>query len=258
MTNLKLLIIEDEPLAAERLKKMLNTLEPDAEIVATLDSVRAAVKWFLQSESPDLALFDIQLSDGMCFDIFQQTTVKCPVIFTTAYDEYALKAFKLNSVDYLLKPIDEQELKQALSKFKSQYALQPLLPPADTFARITEMLQQWPSGFRSRFLVRLGDRLEPVSVNNILFFYSEEKLTMLLTGDGKKFSVEESLDELEPQLDPQKFFRLNRQYLAAFDAIEDIRTHLNGKLKVKVKNANNHDLYVSRERAAAFKQWLNR
>lgn len=256
--NLKIVIAEDEPLAADRLKKMLSSIEPDANVVAAFDSIRSASKWFRDHKSPDLALFDIQLSDGLCFDIFQQAEVKCPVIFTTAYDEYALKAFKLNSVDYLLKPIDEEELKQALSKFKSHHALTSTQQRSDEWQRIAQLLQQHPSSYRSRFLVRIGDRLEAVSVGNILCFYADEKITILLTTDSKKFTVEESLDELQPQLDPQKFFRLNRQYLCSLDAILDIRSHFNGKLKVKLKNVVDEEIFVSRERAAEFRQWLNR
>ena len=255
---MQIIIIEDEPLAAKRLQKLFLEIEKDAEVAALLDSVKRTVEWLSINPAPDLMLMDIQLSDGLCFDIFSATSIQTPVIFTTAYDEFALKAFKVNSVDYLLKPIDKNELEKAISKFKTQSGIKSSgISPAQ-MNNVIELLTRQHQQYKTRFLVKLGERLEPVSVNDIHYFFAEEKLTFLVTQQGRKYVIEPSLDELEPQLDPLQFFRLNRQYIASFHAIGNIFSHLNGKLKVHIKGLSKEDLYVSRERAPEFKKWLDR
>lgn len=255
---MKIIIIEDEPLAAKRLQKLFLELEKEATVVAILDSVKRSVEWLSKNTAPDLLLMDIQLSDGLCFDIFSSANIQTPVIFTTAYDEFALKAFKVNSVDYLLKPIDKDELQKAINKFKNQSGLKSTGISAEQMNNVVELLSKQHRQYKSRFLIRLGDRLEPISVNDIHYFFAEEKLTFLVTIQGKKFAIDPSLDELEPQLDPLHFYRLNRQYITSFNSIGNIHTHLNGKLKVQVKGLQKEDIYVSRDRAPEFKKWLDR
>ncbi|MBX7108037.1 MAG: LytTR family DNA-binding domain-containing protein [Chitinophagales bacterium] len=255
---MNIIIVEDEPLAARRLKKLVLELEKDAHVAAQLDSVKRTVLWLSENEAPDLILMDIQLSDGLCFDIFSAISIQIPVIFTTAYDEFALKAFKVNSVDYLLKPIDKNELQNALQKFRAQNYKGKTVLSGDQLNNVISLLARQQQNYKTRFLIKLGDRLEPVSVNDILYFTAEQKITLLLTAQGKKHIIEPSLDDLESQLDPAQFFRLNRQYIASLQAIGNIFTHLNGKLKVQLKGMQQDDIYVSRERAPAFRAWLDR
>jgi DNA-binding LytR/AlgR family response regulator len=253
---MKALIIEDEPLAARRLQKLFLELEKDAEVLGLLDSVKSSVEWLNHKPNPDLLLMDIQLSDGLCFDILLKTNVQVPIIFTTAYDEFALKAFKLNSVDYLLKPIDKDELKRAIDKFKSLSGFRKSSFSEDQIKNVIDLLsKQQP--YKTRFLVKLGDRLEPVSVSEIDYFFAEDKLNFIVT-KGKKMFMDYSLDELEPQLDPVNFFRLNRKFIASINSIGNIFTHLNGKLKIVVKGLEKEEIFVSRERATEFKKWLDR
>lgn len=255
---MNILIIEDEGLAAKRLQKLFLEIEKDAAVLAITDSVKSSVEWLGKNPPVDLMLMDIQLSDGLCFDIFSRMNIETPVIFTTAYDEFALKAFKVNSVDYLLKPIDKEELKKAIEKFKTQSAFKTNVLSSDQMRSVIAMLSKQPPQYKTRFLVKLGDRLEPIAINEILYFVAEEKLNFLITNHLKKFIIDQSLDELEPQLDPVNFFRLNRQYFVAISAIGNIHTHINGRLKVQVKGLENEEIFVSRERAAEFKKWLNR
>lgn len=255
---MKIIIIEDEPLAAKRLQKLFLEIEKDAEVIAMFDSVKRSTEWLSKNTAPDLLLMDIQLSDGLCFDIFSKVNIETPVIFTTAYDEFALKAFKVNSVDYLLKPIDKDELQKAINKFKTQSGIKNAGISSVQMNNVIELLSKQHQQYKTRFLVKLGERLEPVSVNDIQYFFAEEKLTFLVTLQGKKLVIDPSLDELEPQLDPLQFFRLNRQYIASIHSIGNIFTHLNGKLKVLVKGLEKEDIFVSRERAPEFKKWLDR
>lgn len=255
---MKIIIIEDEPLASRRLQKLFIELEKDAEVIAVLDSVKRSVEWLTTHDAPDLLLMDIQLSDGLCFDIFSAANIQTPVIFTTAYDEFALKAFKVNSVDYLLKPIDKEELQKAIQKFKTQAGIRNHSITADQMNSVIALLSKQHQQYKTRFLVKLGERLEPVPVQEIQYFFAEDKLTFLVTKEGKKHIMDHSLDELEPQLDPSGFFRINRQYIASVHAIGNIFTHLNGKLKVQLTGLQKEDLYISRERAPEFKKWLDR
>ncbi|MBA2421620.1 MAG: response regulator transcription factor [Chitinophagales bacterium] len=255
---MKIIIIEDEPLAAKRLQKLFLELEKDAEVLAMFDSVKRSVDWLSKNTAPDLLLMDIQLSDGLCFDIFSGVNIETPVIFTTAYDEFALRAFKVNSVDYLLKPIDKEELQKAINKFKTQSGINSAGISSEQMNNVIEILTKQHHQYKTRFLVKFGDRLEPISINDIQYFFAEEKLTFLVMLQGKKLVIDPSLDELETQLDPMQFFRLNRQYLASIHSIGNIFTHLNGKLKVQVKGLEKEEIFVSRERAPEFKKWLDR
>lgn len=250
---MKALIIEDEHLAAERLKQVLYEIDPKIEIVGKVDSIKSALKWFNENEQPDLAFFDIQLADGKSFEIFEQTKVECPIIFTTAYDQYAIQAFKVNSVDYLLKPIGKNELGKALIKFKSNSAK----PVTDT-NELLQLLKQQSVKYKERFVVKVGDHLKSVMTADSLVFYSQEKATYVQTVKGQKYILDFPLDHLEELIDPQIFFRINRKYIVHLDSFSDVITFSNSRLKLIIKNFEGQDLIVSRERVAEFKAWLDR
>ena len=259
---MKILIIEDEAPAARRLKKLLENLLPAAQIIEIIDSVENAVKWFSTQPAPDLAMFDIQLSDGLSFDIFKQVHVGCPVIFTTAYDEYALKAFKVNSIYYLLKPIDEEEQKAAILKYQTIYLQQKNLPALSVPSTQIEALLQSINSYKekehkSRFLIKIGEKYLSITTKEIAYFISEDKSVYIITNDKIRYPVEHSLDELEKILDSNTFFRLNRQYIAHFDSIFRLHTSFNGKIKVQLKPETKEDVIVSRDKASILKDWLD-
>ena len=248
-------IIEDEDLAAWGLMSKLQRLDPGIEILATLDTVKAAVQWFRENPAPDLAFFDIQLADGLSFEIFEQVKVSCPVIFTTAYDAYALRAFKVNSVDYLLKPVDQEDLARALSKLHQLRS--PAAIDADTIRQMMQLLK--PRQYKNRFMVKVGDHLTAIAAAEIDFFFGENKIVWLRHQNGRKYPVDYTLEELEDMLDPQHFFRLNRQYIASIGVIRDVVTYSNSRLKVALREPmNTDDILVSREKVEAFKMWLGK
>lgn len=250
---MKILIIEDEPLAAKRLEGLVRSLIPAVEVLARLDSVRDTLQWLPCHPAPDLVLMDVQLADGLCFEIFQEVALTSPVIFTTAYDEYALRAFKVNSVDYLLKPIDTDELRNALAKFKSQYGA------AEEREKLNRLLESVAApAYKSRFLLKVGSRFEVVETRDILYCYAEDKVVFVHTRGNQRYLVDDTLDELEHKLAPTEFFRLNRRYLAHLKAIERIEPHFNGKLHVRLLHRpSEEEIFVSRDKADAFKKWLD-
>lgn len=253
------LLVEDEPLAARRLEGLLREVAPEAVVVGQTESVRQTVQWLQSHPMPDLMLLDIQLADGLSFEIFQHVSVESPVIFTTAYDEYALRAFKVNSVDYLLKPIEKEELAAALEKFQKMHstAFHPQYA-AQQLGKVLEAYGVKPVSYRSRFLIKQGGRFDVVEAGEIAYLFAEDKVVFLVTNQGRKLILDETLDELERQLDPRQFFRLNRKYLGQLSAIERIEPHFNGKLRIWLKHrAAEEEIFVSRERADAFKAWLN-
>lgn len=252
---MRVIIIEDEDLAAWGLLSKLPRVDPSIEVVATLDSVKTAVAWLQANPMPDLAFFDIQLADGLSFEIFDQVKVTCPVIFTTAYDAYALKAFKVNSVDYLLKPVSQEDLAQALSKLR-QLRSAPLL---DNQLMQQLMQSMQPNRSKTRFMVKIGDHLSSVDTREIDFFFGENKVVWLRHQNGRKYIVDYTLEQLDDMLDPLQFFRLNRQYIATIDAIKDTVAYSNSRLKVTLKDPlGNDDILISREKVEAFKDWLGK
>lgn len=250
---MKILILEDEPLAARRIESLVKSLEPAADILAKLESVRSAVKWLNEHPQPDLILMDIQLADGLSFEIFQQADVSAPIIFTTAYDEYAIRAFKVNSVDYLLKPVEKDELEAALEKWKAQKGS----ASQDQIGKALDALLSQKTDWKTRFLLKAGARFDIVETNDVAYLYAEDKVVFLVTKDQKKYYVDETLDELEQKLNPKSFFRINRKYLTQLPAIERIEPHFNGRLKIKLRHRDDDDVYVSREKAEVFKKWLD-
>ena len=252
---MKVLIIEDEMPNAKRLQKMLLQIDAGIEVCAILESISDSVQWFRRHPHPDIAFMDVRLADGLCFEVFSQTTVHCPVIFTTAYDEYALRAFKVNSVDYLLKPVNIGELSSSLDKFRQIHRH----PPGNNMMNdVITMLKQQQKSYRTRFLLPFKDTYNTLLVQDIAYFYTELKVTWAIQYNKQGHIVPYTLEELEDQLDPAIFFRANRQYLVSSSSIVAIHNYFNGKLKVMVQPGIKDDLVISRERAAGFKKWLDR
>jgi DNA-binding LytR/AlgR family response regulator len=248
---MKILVIEDEKPAARRLIQLIQERMPDAEIYDSIDTVTAAVTWLKNNPEPELIFLDIQLADGISFEIFEKVKVTAPIIFCTAYDQYAIKAFKLNSIDYLLKPVDPEELTNALEKFKMGRK-----EPAISLDQIRSLIQPPQKSFKTRFLVKIGERIQTVDVQDIAFFYSEDKVTFLQTRAGKKYIIDYTLDELEEMVSPDTFFRLNRKYISSISAIKDVFTYSNSRLKIHLENCTDNDILISREKMGAFKSWL--
>lgn len=236
-------IAEDEKPAFERLVKMLREIDPDIHIAGSAAGVQEAVRWFNTHVHPDLAFFDIQLGDGSGFEIFNETQIKTPVIFTTAYDEYALKAFKINSVDYLLKPIKKEELAAAINKYKA-------------FHKSGQPALSTPSKKTTRFMIRYGHVIKAIETEQCAFFFSENKNSWLRTFSNETFALDLSLDEIEKQLEPQNFFRINRKVIVNIRAIDKMMVWTKGRVKLVLKPAFDEEPVVSAERSAAFKVWL--
>jgi two-component system, LytTR family, response regulator len=249
---MKVLIIEDEPLIAKSLETMVLRLEPTAVIAGVLSSVESALKWFGEHTPPDLIISDIRLSDGISFEIFESLHLHCPVIFTTAYDEYAIRAFKLNSIDYLLKPIDEKDLEKALLKYKS-FTSEAILGD-----QLKNLLAQWKDSgrkYKVRFLTLHRNTLVPVLEHEVAFFHKEELIYLHTLNNERFISDQQTLDEIESLVNPEKFFRVNRQYILHIQTVARIKTTHKG-LTVQLKLPFNIELDISREKAAAFKKWL--
>jgi len=253
---MRVLIVEDEKPAGEHMVELLQVYDKSIEIMKVLDSVRDVVAW-LQSESkPDLIFMDIQLADGLCFDIFSQVTVETPVVFTTAYQEYAIRAFKVNSVDYLLKPVDFSELKAAIEKYRRLYHEKTGIPVLkDEIIRNVRQMLEKP--YKNRFIIKVGEHLRPVRTEDIHYFFSMEKITNLCTKDAKIYIVDYSLDQLGEILDPEMFFRINRQNIIHRNAITDIVVYSKNRLKIKLSTPGQQPLIVSRDKVAHFKKWLD-
>jgi DNA-binding LytR/AlgR family response regulator len=255
---MNVIIIEDEKLAAEYLRGMIHRYDPSISVVFGADSVKKAVRWFEEGGTADLGFFDIQLADGLSFEIFDKTFVPFPVIFTTAYNEYALRAFKVNSIDYLLKPVDLPDLKKAIDKFKATWHRETGETAAGRLDAIDRILHHFVKTYKSRFVVKVGDHIRPVAVEEILYFYSMDKSTFFATADNRHYPVDYSLDYLEEILDPGRFFRINRKYTLSLPAILDIVSYSNSRLKIRLKHSTDDDVIVSREKVADFKDWLDR
>lgn len=252
---MKVLIIEDEPLAQNELKRLLKKADPDIEVMATIDSVEESIAW-LQAHKPELIFMDIQLSDGQSFDIFTEVNVDCPVVFTTAYDAYAIKAFQVNSIDYLLKPIEPEGIANALEKYrklKEAYGQSKTVLTTDQIKEIARIGQQ---GYKSRFMTSIGDRIRFVTEDQVAYFRADDDLVFLITPDKKKFIVNYTLENLEPLLDPKLFFRINRRYIARITAIGDIHKFFNSRLKLQLQPDPEDEVLVSRVKVPQFLQWL--
>lgn len=250
---MRVIVVEDEKHARENLEKLLRELDPDIEIQAKLDSVRNTVTW-LQANKTDLIFLDIHLADDLSFKIFEQIQVATPVIFTTAYDQYALRAFKVNSLDYLLKPIDKEELAQSLEKYRTMHP-----PKQDVdFAQLLQSLQQPQRTYQQRFLVHRREKILSVKTDDIAYFEGEDRYVYLVKRDGNRFIVEYKLSDLEELLDPAFFFRLNRSFITHFEAIDKITVLSKSRVKVDLKPVAPREVVVSTEQTRDFKAWLNK
>ncbi len=247
---MRILLIEDELPAAKQLTKLLVAHTPTCQIIETLDSVDGAVRWLRLFPAPDLIFMDIQIADGLSFDIFRQVNVTAPVIFTTAFDQYAVQAFKVNAIDYLLKPIDPEDLGRALEKLENQ----PHRPVSFDYASMVQLFKK--ETYKDRFLVKTGQQLTFLPASDIAYFQSADGLTQAFTFSGKKYFVEHTLEELERLLDPRDCFRISRGLTVRLTAIHKIHPHLNGRLKLELLPASPAEVFVSRERVPEFKTWL--
>ncbi len=248
------LIIEDEYRAADRLEKLLLKTNCNIQILEKLDSIAAAVNWFKNNPEPDLLFLDIQLADGLSFEIFRQVEVNCFIIFTTAYDEYAIKAFDLNSIDYLLKPIDESKLEKSLLKYHSFTSRNN---PID-IDLVKGLLQPDQKIYKKRFVINIGNKIKTVKTNEIAWFISEERSTFLATNDGKQYAVDFSLDRLETLLPPEDFFRISRQFLVSFNSIINISVHSRSRIKLRLNPETEHEVLVSTSKSSKFREWLDK
>lgn len=249
---MKVVIIEDEKPAARRLSRMLN--EFDIEPLVLLHSVSDAVNWFSKNTHPDLIFVDIQLSDGLSFEIFEQVEISSSIIFTTAYDEYALKAFKLNSIDYLLKPIDNDELENAIDQFKKMH--EATVKPNFNIHQLKELMAPSSKSNKKRFTVQIGQHLKMISIEDIECFYSENKSTYIHTTDNRSYLIEDTLEQLEEKLDDETFFRVSRKFFVNINEIKDIIAYSNSRLKLQLNSFSSSEIIVSRERVKDFKNWI--
>lgn len=248
---MKIVIIEDEIAAANQLKFLLNQIKIEYEIVVIHESVQEAIKWFTTNESPDLIFSDIQLADGISFEIYEQVKINVPIIFITAFDEYAIRAFKLNSVDYILKPFDIDSLSFAIEKFNSQQ-----LVKQETLNELIKQQIFSQKNYRKSFLVRYRDKLLPIKSNEFAFFFIENGLVFGQLFDGRKHLLDFKLEDLENQLDPQVFIRANRQYLLSRESILEIQPYINSRVLVKTNPASPYEVVISKEKVTSFKKWF--
>ena len=250
---MRYLIIEDEPLAQEELVRMLKALDPNFILLASIDSVKQSIEWFNTNEQPDIVFMDIHLSDNICFEIFNKVEITVPVIFTTAYDQYAIEAFKTNGIAYLLKPIEEEELIAALKKFRT------LTNTNIELSSIHSHIQQLSTlnSYKERVLAKVGDNYQHVAMQDVAYFYSEDHYTFVATKDKQRYIINYTLDTLVEQINPQQFFRISRQFIVNINAINNISKHFNGRLKITVNPSFSEDIYVSRNRVQTFLAWLD-
>lgn len=251
---MNILLLEDEEPAAKRLEKMLKEIEPGITIEESIVSVASGIKWLQQNPLPDLIISDIQLADGLSFEIFKQVKTLCPVIFTTAYDQYAIEAFKVNSIDYLLKPVKKDELAAALDKHKK--LLQEKSATTDLSKLLELMSEGTQSKYKKRFAVRYGEHLKTISIDEAAYFYTEDKINFITTKEGRRYTIDNNLDALETMLDPNIFFRINRQYIISIHAIAEMFAYSKSRVLVKLNPAAKHETIVSTERSGDFKLWL--
>lgn len=248
---MNILVVENEIPAADKLIGMLNKTDKSINILGVCESVEETINRLQEQPQPDLILMDIQLDDGLCFEIFETIKVDIPVIFTTAYDEYTLKAFKVNSVDYLMKPVDEESLKAAIEKYKKLYANN------DPFKRdFKQLLYEFRSQYKSRFLIRTGEKYRSILTSEVSHFCIRERNLFLTDNQGRDFGIDYSLEQLEKLLDPRKFFRINRECIIHINAIATMLNYSSSRLKLTLKNKD--EFIVSRDRVAGFKKWIDR
>lgn len=250
---MKALIIEDESIASKRLANLVKELAPEIEIIEHISSVEQGITWFKKNELPDLIFLDIQLNDGYGFDIIDELEEHPPIVFTTAYNEYAIRGFKYNGLDYLLKPIDKRDLENALNKFRKK----SIIPKKEHEEKYEKLKTLFSKEYKRRFMVKIGNQFNSFNVRDIAYFKSHEGLIYLKKFNGKKFPIEYSLDQLENILDPIHFFRINRKYVVSVNAVNEIHSYFNSRLLLKLNPNEEDQIIVSRERTNNFKKWLD-
>jgi two-component system LytT family response regulator len=251
---MKLVLLEDEQPALRHLKRMIGEVAPNANVLAHFDSVEEATSWFKSNIEFDLVISDIQLSDGLSLDVFRHVKILKPIIFTTAFDQYAIEAFKVNGIDYLLKPVKAEELRNAIEKYQTFFNAHQ--DPAWDVEKIVRQIAGREKIYRTRLLVHFRDELKSIPVESIAFIHSENKVSHLFSKSGEMFILNQNMEELEDQLNPQVFFRANRQFIISFSSIKSNHQHFNGKIKVLLTVSTREEILVSRERAPEFKAWL--
>jgi two-component system, LytTR family, response regulator LytT len=248
-----ILIIEDEDAAARRITKMINELVPDANILPAIPSIQLGVEYLKNNVAPDLILSDVHLADGQSFEIFRQVQINTPIIFTTAYDQYALDAFRVNGIDYLLKPIKKEELERAIKKFNQLSAA----APAIDIQKLLQSLQHPQPAYKDRFAVRYGEHIKTIETIDAAYFYTENKVNFMVTKDARRFAIDYNLDQLEGLLDPKKFFRINRQFIIGFHSITEMFSYSKSRVLIKLNPPSKLETIVSAERSASFKTWID-
>jgi len=256
---IKVLIIEDEIPAQRLLKETLQEINIETEVIDCLDSIKSAVEWFQQNKHPEIVLLDIQLSDGLSFEIFKQVKIESLIIFTTAYDEYTLQAFKVNSLDYLLKPIEKDELQAAFEKYR-QYNKQFIQEKNSSidFSELAHLIKNEKIEYRKRFLIQSNESFFYLLVEEIALFYSKQGITFAVTFEKREYPVNFSLESLSEQLNPEFFFKVNRQIIININAIKRVHSYFNGKLKLETKPERSEEIIVGKDKAAEFRRWLDR
>lgn len=248
---MKVLIVEDEQAAVRRLQKLLTDIDPTIEVLGAVSSIEMAVNWFQSNPAPDLTLMDIHLADGSSFEIFEKTEVTSPIIFATAYDEYALKAFKVNAIDYLLKPIKQHELEQAIRKVtksgKGEESGEALIQKLAEAGFIKK---------HKRILVKMGQAIKLIDLDQVAYFYSRDKISFAVLPGNKRYPLDQSLDQIEQMIDPGHYFRINRQFIVKMEAIEEMIAYSKSRVKLKMNPPTEEDAIVSKERSPEFKKWL--
>jgi DNA-binding LytR/AlgR family response regulator len=250
---MRILIVEDEEPAQKRPKKIILEVIPHAEVLDCISSVESAIRWFRSNPMPELIFMDIQLADGNSFDIFREVHINAPIIFITAFDQYAIEAFKVNSIGYLLKPVNKEGLQQAYDKMiQFKKSLQPVPDYMDKLQTLDNAVKT----YKKRFAIRFGEHIKSVSTDEVAYFFTEHKINFLCTTDNRKYPVDFNLDQLETLLDPEHFFRINRQFIININAIAEMRAYSKARVNIKLNPPSPHETIVSVERSAAFKQWL--
>lgn len=251
---MNIIILEDEELAARRLEAMIKQFDPSINIMAKIESVEEAIQWFKTNPEPDLIFLDIHLEDDLSFAIFDKVEVKSPIIFTTAFDEYAIKAFKLKSIDYLLKPISQDDLNKAILKYQDWNKVNsPLVDMQSLF----EIINKKVPTYKNRFSITIGTKIKSFDISEIAYFYSQSSITFMVTNDNMEYPLDYSLDYLISLIDPMQFFRINRQYLVKMKSIANVHVFPKSHLKIDLIPARKEEVYVSIDKVAKFKDWLN-
>jgi len=251
---MKVLIIEDELLAAEKISGYVRDIFPEAQLLGPINSIAEGVAWFKQNPEPDVVISDIMLSDGLCFDIYKEKNISWWVIFTTAYDEYVIRAFEVNSIDYLLKPVSKQKLKESLRKISYE---QTQNKTDIDYLKLAELLQASTQSYKSRFLVKVGQKIKAIPTSKIAYFFTHDKLSFLVSHQKDKFPLDHSLEEIDAMLNPKDFFRINRKYIIHLDAVKVIHPYFKGRLKLELLPETNEDIVISSEKTPSFKSWLD-